>query len=154
MDSNRLFNYGVFMNDKIKQKLYMWVLYIQLTVCLLVLLVLFYLHFWAYKNRIVVDVCLFYYRTNLLCPLCGGTRALYNLLQVDIIYAMRCNALILLIPLVIAVVIIATIRLITKDIDKSRLFKQTRFLVTFLFFLIIIFWVVRNIPAFVLLRPV
>ncbi len=141
------------MGNKIKNKIYRWILLVQVILIFLILALLLYLHFGAYNNEAANNTCFFYYRTNLFCPTCGGTRALYYLLNGDVINAIRCNALILLLPVVGPATITVIVKMANHKADRRRLFKQIQFASVFLFFLILLFWILRNVSALACLRP-
>ncbi len=97
--------------------------------------------------------CLFYQTMGLLCPACGGTRAIIHLLSGNILSAIRSNGLAVLMLPGIVYGMITSFRLAfdqrftAADINIAPIWLWS-IPVT-----VIIFWVIRNIPAFTFLRP-
>lgn len=66
-------------------------LIVALLPIILIPLVLIIAHFYS-KIRAFILPCPFYGFLGILCPGCGGTRAVYALLELDFFRALRCNA--------------------------------------------------------------
>ena len=89
--------------------------------------------------------CMFRYLTGYDCPACGIQRAIHALLNGDIATALRYNYFLLIsIPYFIAVVITTFCK--ADSIEKIRYYVQHPKVVKIILALIIIWWVVRNIP--------
>lgn len=97
--------------------------------------------------------CFFNQLTGMLCPACGGTRAMIHLLNGNIRLALKNNALaVFILPLVfysaITVFRLAFDRRFTPaDIRVAPVWIWS------LFFAVIIFWIIRNISCFSFLSP-
>jgi hypothetical protein len=91
--------------------------------------------------------CLFHRMTGLLCPSCGGTRAYMELLNGNMVMALRYNfAMVLLLPFFLY----ATFALGGIAFSKKRSLKDARIplkLIWFLLAVVIIYSVARNLPA-------
>jgi len=102
---------------------------------------------WVYFHKPgesqLLPKCVFYQVTHLYCPGCGFTRALYSVLHGDLWTAFRCNAMVF--PIVFSALLIQ---------HYPKLARSNRVVVPILA-LIIIWWVIRNIPfyPFTLLIP-
>ncbi|MFO7951474.1 MAG: DUF2752 domain-containing protein [Bacillota bacterium] len=97
--------------------------------------------------------CLFHQATGLLCPACGGTRAMIHLLEGKILIALKSNVLAVMIMPVIFYGAITAFRL---AFDKNFSAGDIRIAPVWpwaMLALVIIFWVVRNIPVLSFLRP-
>ena len=92
--------------------------------------------------------CLLHETTGLLCPACGGTRAMMYLLRCDLLMAIRYN------PLMVAllpVFLYALTRLTKIVLARNRSLAQIQlspFWAWSLLALVIIFLIARNIPYF------
>jgi Protein of unknown function (DUF2752) len=85
--------------------------------------------------------CVFYQATGLHCPGCGGTRALGALVRGDLLLAIRNNPMVILgIPTMLALVVHQQRRERTGRSAFPRLAWA-------LFFLLVIFFIARNIPS-------
>ena len=96
-------------------------------------------------------VCQFHRLTGLNCPGCGGTRAVYALLHGEFFTALRDNALF------VGGLIFFALRAIWFAAAKSRARSNAEFFpVKFFWMLLVImmvFAVLRNLPAFAFLSP-
>ncbi|MBW6463658.1 MAG: DUF2752 domain-containing protein [Bacillota bacterium] len=121
----------------------------------LLILVMIYLYVItpALRELVRPDHCLFYRLTGMLCPACGGTRAVIHLFSGNILLAIKSNALIIFsIPLVIYMLFIMT-RLV---FDNSFTLDHIKFSPVWpwsAFAIIMFFWVLRNFEGFSFLRP-
>jgi hypothetical protein len=98
--------------------------------------------------------CLFYQLSGMLCPACGATRAMIHLFNGNILLALKSNALAVFILPLLTYALILIIRVI---FDKNYSIYQIRiapFFIWSLFVLVLVFWVVRNLPGFSFLRPI
>lgn len=113
----------------------------------------FYVTSPALREAVSPYHCLFYQATGLLCPACGGTRAMIHLLNGRLFLALESNILaVLIIPVIIYGLITAFRLAFNKnftagDIRISPVWPWS------MLALVIIFWIVRNIPAFSFLGP-
>lgn len=96
-------------------------------------------------------VCHFYLTTGLTCTGCGSLRALHQLLNGNIIEALRLNAL-FVIGLSAGVCVAARFAWATIRRQPFRLALRTSWVWTFLA-VALAFTVVRNLPAFAWLAP-
>jgi hypothetical protein len=97
--------------------------------------------------------CPFYLLTGLKCPGCGSQRAFSALLHGDLGEAFRYNLLLLLfLPLLLLAGINFIFSLWDKQLALHQLFYSNR-VVYLVLFLVILFWIVRNIPGFWLNVP-
>jgi Protein of unknown function (DUF2752) len=96
-------------------------------------------------------VCQFHRLTGLNCPGCGGTRALYALLHGDFLAALRDNALL------IGGIIFLALRGGWWVLKKKRGRQPGEFLPAKLLWpllvVVVVFTVLRNLPAFCFLSP-
>ncbi len=98
--------------------------------------------------------CLFYQLTGLLCPACGATRAMLHLFSGNIMLSLKSNALaVFILPLVAYALWLILRILFDKNYSIDDL-KIAPFFIWSVFALILIFWVMRNIPYFSFLRPI
>lgn len=95
--------------------------------------------------------CLFHQLTGLYCPGCGLTRAFIMLQNFDLFGAIRMNALIVFIPIVLIYIIISMIRYIKNT--KPYFLKIPQPITYLILFLVVIFGIIRNIPGFEYFRP-
>ena len=97
--------------------------------------------------------CLFYELTGLYCPGCGSGRALLALLRGDWKEAFRHHPL--LIPLGLPMLLIFLheyLRLVFPGLRLKPVFFPPR-LAAFCLALIVLFWILRNLPPFAFLAP-
>ena len=93
-------------------------------------------------------VCVFYQLTGLYCPGCGAGRALSSLIHGDILAALRYNAFFLLtFPFVAYYLLKQYIRFVFQR-DPLPFFQIRLSAYNGIMLLIVLFWVVRNIPMF------
>lgn len=85
--------------------------------------------------------CIFFELTNLYCPGCGMTRAIKSLLLLDFSQAIRYNALIIILPL-----------LIFSFIFEKKV-KIPNWIWYLLLIIVILYGILRNITAFNFLAP-
>jgi hypothetical protein len=96
-------------------------------------------------------VCWFYRTTGLLCPGCGGLRAMHQLSHGHVLEALRFNAAAVAgIPFVAAY---AWRRFQTRQQLRAHSPRRTSLIVCAVVALILIFGIVRNLPQFDWLRP-
>lgn len=94
--------------------------------------------------------CLFHKITNFYCPGCGITRMFLSLFTLDIYQAFRYN------PLLFILLIISTIYIIIKFFSVKLLKKEIRipnYIIYILLVILLIYWIIRNIPWFNYLVP-
>lgn len=98
--------------------------------------------------------CIFHEITNLYCPGCGITRALFAIMDLDIKTAMHCNLLIFILFPFLLIYMINYIYISIKNINKdpSKIInKKTWYL---LLFITVLFGILRNIDYFYWLQPI
>lgn len=98
--------------------------------------------------------CIFHTLTGLYCPGCGMTRATHALLNFEFKKALDFNPLFfVLLPLLIYMGIMQAISL--KYNKKLRVIKFSYPLIIMLFVVVVLFFILRNIPAepFIYLAP-
>ncbi len=142
------------MDKNTKLACYKWLLIYKLLFILFSLVFLVYMHLWTTNNNIEINTCLFYHQTKLLCPACGGTRAINHLINGAFLDAIRCNALLLTVVLCTPITLSFIVKTRNIGFSSTLLFEHIRFCTAALFLLTIIFWILRNIPALEFLRPV
>ena len=112
----------------------------------IVTLVLVFLSLVDPTTSVFAPKCMFRYLTGYDCPACGIQRALHALLNGDIATAIRYNYFLLIsIPYFIAVAITTFCK--ADSIVKMRYYVQHPRVVRVILILIIIWWIVRNIPS-------
>lgn len=96
--------------------------------------------------------CVFYLATDLYCPGCGISRMFIALLELDLMAALRSNSLVLLL---LPFALVFGLRRLVIYIKTGR--TETDRLETILLIpaglLTVVFWVLRNLPAFSFLAP-
>ncbi len=99
--------------------------------------------------------CLFRTLTGLYCPGCGSRSALIQLTRGNLYAAWRLNPLVLLFLPAAVLFLISQIKILLTGRSLPRLFLHHS-LVWALFYLILAYWIFRNIPLypFTLLQPV
>ncbi len=98
--------------------------------------------------------CLFNQATGLLCPACGGTRALSQLLSGRLVLALNSNALaVFILPLVIYGTVTAFRLVFDHNFSPSDI-RIAPFWLWSLLVLVIVFWIIRNLPLFSFLSPI
>ena len=85
--------------------------------------------------------CIFFELTNLYCPGCGMTRAIKSLIVFDFYQAIRYNALIIILPIL----------LLFYLINKKN--KIPNWIYYFLLIIVILYGILRNINIFNFLAP-
>lgn len=91
--------------------------------------------------------CVFHALTGLECPGCGGTRALYCLLHFHLAEALHYNALVtLLSPLALGWFVFWYFRVCISG--RPPAFSLPRPAVVFLYVLVLLFGITRNLPYF------
>jgi len=94
-------------------------------------------------------ICPFYAFTHLLCPGCGGTRALYHLLHLHFSEALRLNALVTIAaPLVLAWFFYWYYLVIRYD--RSPKIRLPRLAIAGLYAVVLLFGITRNLHMGVL----
>ena len=94
--------------------------------------------------------CPFYELLHIYCPGCGTTRMIRSLLHFDIYQAFRYNPLVFtLLFAFLGVIIAETIYFIRN----KKMFNISTKIYVILVVIIIIFWILRNIPFFSWLAP-
>ena len=98
---------------------------------------LVYIYYKIYNQYHIGIPCIFFKVTGLLCPGCGITRAIFALLNFDILSAMHYNLLaVLLLPIILIYYILRIINWINFKVFSSKIFT-TNFWYLLLFILVI-----------------
>lgn len=96
-------------------------------------------------------ICFFHRFTGLYCPACGSTRALYHFLHGNFIEALHAN---IFIVVFIAFLIYSTLTMTDTILNNKRhSLKLPRYSVLIIGIVLVLFWIIRNIPAFSFLTP-
>ena len=90
--------------------------------------------------------CLFYKLTGLYCPSCGVARMLRSLVDFEVYQAFRYN------PLVFILLIVFFLYTLKCIINKKIIKIDNKYLIM-LVIIILLFWILRNIPLFDFLAP-
>lgn len=92
--------------------------------------------------------CPFHYITGLYCPGCGSQRALHQLIHFNFIGAFRYNPLLIIaLPFVFYSLSLTLHNIFFKTAYRFKLFYKNWFVFGF-FGLVLIFWLLRNLPFF------
>ncbi len=121
---------------------------------IMVIMVFFYVTTPGLREVVRPYHCQFYQATGLLCPACGGTRALLHLFSGRFLLALKSNALAVLFFPVVLYGIITVFRLAFDRSFTPADIKIAPFLLWSILPLVIIFWLVRNLPSFSFLSPI
>jgi len=118
---------------------WLWVLMAGLFVALLVVLFCF-----NPANHSFYPFCAFHRLTGLQCPGCGGLRAAHQMLHGHVVTAFRYNPLVVLAAPVVAFV---ALRRLWRGPQKEKVShrRQARW-AWFAFTVLVVFWIVRNLP--------
>lgn len=97
--------------------------------------------------------CIFHSITGFYCPGCGVTRMCVNIIKLDFYNAFRSNpAVFCIIPILVAIFIRKGIYMLKYGEYKKE--KWINIIEIILIAIMIIFGILRNIPAFYFLRPI
>ncbi len=138
------------MGTQLKQRAELGLL---LFVILAAVLVYYYVTEPALREVVSPYHCLFYRITGMLCPACGGTRAMIHLLDGRFLLALKSNALaVLALPLVVYGMVV-----VFRLAFDSRFGTGDVWIAPALLWsmpvIVVIFWIIRNIPGCAILRP-
>ncbi|HOJ84334.1 MAG TPA: DUF2752 domain-containing protein [Bacillota bacterium] len=116
---------------------------------------LYFLTYDLTSSLIQTPPCLFRTLTGLYCPGCGSRSALIQLARGKLYAAWRLNPLMILFLPAAVLFLISQIKILITGRSLPRLFLHHS-LVWALFYLILAYWIFRNIPLypFTLLQPV
>lgn len=132
------------MNIKIKRLLIVIISFISI-------LLLSFLYYKINKIYHIGFNCVFHQITNLYCPGCGITRAIFSLIELDIIGAIKYNILIITaIPLILYYYLVNIINWINLK-EKKEIYPKTMWNIILVF--VVLFGILRNIEIFSFLAP-
>jgi hypothetical protein len=95
---------------------------------------------------IVFPKCPFFLLTGLECPGCGSQRAIHHLLNLELIAALRENALMVIaIPYIATGIALDSIKRPSEKISSARQRFYGRYAMILSLVTILIFWVARNL---------
>lgn len=126
-----------------------------LLLLILVVIILVYMYVVNIELREMVRPhdCLFTQATGLLCPACGGTRAIGLLLDGQIIPALQSNLLaVLTLPLIFYALFILFRLAFDRHFTPADI-RIAPFWIWSYFAFVLLFWFVRNLPTMTFLRP-
>ena len=130
--------------EKIKRLLIVLISFISI-------LLLSFLYYKINKTYHIGFNCVFHQITNLYCPGCGITRAIFSLIELDIIGAIKYNILIVtIIPLIIFNYLVKIINWINLK-EQKEIYPKTIWNIILIF--VILFGILRNIEIFSFLAP-
>ena len=134
------------MHNKLKIKRLLIVL-----ISFISILLLSFLYYKTNKTYHIGFNCIFHEITNLYCPGCGITRAIFSLIEFDIIGAIKYNILIVtVIPLIIVNYLVKIINWINLK-EQKEIYPKTIWNLILIF--VILFGILRNIEIFSFLAP-
>ena len=103
------------------------------------------LYFFNPEGTIWLPKCPFYVLTGCKCPACGTQRAIYSLLHLDVIHAIRYN-LFMLISMPYAISLIAVTWFDPKNkLNRIKKICHSPITINIYVVLIILWWIVRNL---------
>ena len=115
------------------------------------LLLLSFLYYYINRKYNIGFKCIFHEITNLYCPGCGITRAIFSLLELNIIQAIKYNILIItVIPLILFNYLIKIISWINLK-EQKEVYPKTMWNIILIF--VILFGIIRNIEIISFLAP-
>ena len=116
-----------------------------ITIEVIAVIVLLFLALVDPATTIFAPKCMFKYLTGYDCPACGIQRAIHTLLNGDVVTALRYNYFLLIsIPYFLAVAITTFCK--SEIVSKMSYFVQHPKVVKVVLALIILWWIMRNIP--------
>ena len=134
------------MHNKLKIKRLLIVL-----ISFISILLLSFLYYKINKTYHIGFNCIFHEITNLYCPGCGITRAIFSLMELNIINAIKYNILIVtVIPLIIVNYLVKIINWINLKKQKE-LYPKSIWNIILIF--VILFGILRNFELFSFLAP-
>ena len=134
------------MHNKLKIKRLLIVL-----ISFISILLLSFLYYKINKTYHIGFNCIFHEITNLYCPGCGITRAIFSLIELDLIRAIKYNILIVtVIPLIIVNYLVKIINWINLK-EQKEIYHKTIWNLILIF--VILFGILRNIEIFSFLAP-
>ena len=134
------------MHNKLKIKRLLIVL-----ISFISILLLSFLYYKINKTYHIGFNCVFHEITNLYCPGCGITRAIFSLMELNIIRAIKYNILIItVVPLILYYYLIKIKNWILLK-ETEEIYSKTTWNIILVF--IILFGILRNIEIFSFLAP-
>jgi len=92
--------------------------------------------------------CPFYYYTGLYCPGCGSSRAVYQIVHGNFLYALNLNPLLIIAIFFIFYLLIGklNIKVKRKAIFRRKVFTKKIYIAIIV--VIGLYWIIRNIPVY------
>ena len=118
------------------------------------LLLLLNIYIYLYKTYHLAIPCIFHKITNLYCPGCGATRVVIALFSLDFKTALRQNAVLTFLLPILALYYLDKIVSWTFNKPTIIAHKIPKIFWYIMVVILIIFCVLRNIPALDFLRPI
>lgn len=117
--------------------------------CILLILLASAIYLYQYNpdGSNVYPTCPFHSLTGLHCPGCGSIRALHQIMHGNILAAFNLNPLMVLFTPLLGWIILSQLCVVIRARPLPRLFIPA-FFIWILFAVIIIYWILRNIPVF------
>ncbi len=120
----------------------------------MIVVVYFYVTTPGLRDLIRPHHCLFFQATGLLCPACGGTRAIGHLLNGHLQLALKSNALaVFSLPLIFYGTLSAFRLVFDRSFNPSDI-RINPFWLWIIPVVIVIFWITRNLSYFSFLSPI
>jgi len=120
----------------------------------MIVVVYFYVTTPGLRDLVRPHHCLFFQATGLLCPACGGTRAIGHLLNGHLLLALKSNALAVFSLPLIAYGTVTAFRLVFDRSFSPSDIKINPFWLWSIPVVIILFWIARNLPYLSFLSPI
>ncbi len=120
----------------------------------IIVVIYFYVTSPAMRDLVRPHQCIFSQATGLLCPACGGTRAIGHLLNGNLQLAFKSNALaVFSLPAILYGTVVAFRLVFDRRYGPSDI-KISPYWLWSIPLLVILFWVARNLPFFSFLSPI
>jgi len=97
--------------------------------------------------RSLFSYCILHETTGLLCPACGGTRAMSKLLSGNLVMALRYHPLVVvLLPLFFYALTLLARVVMDRNRSLAQMIQVKPFWIWSIFVLVILFFLARNMP--------